>query len=148
VVGQEGQPVGHSTSRYLLLTPGAVVRPRFGGEPLSETRPPGHGAMLRESVPQIAPVGPEVLRQLSGLEILRTQIKGDLPAAPIDRYTGIRLIEADDGRAVFSLPARSNLVQELGTVFGGVIAPLAKSVSGAAVQTIAPAGTVPPLTSR
>jgi uncharacterized protein (TIGR00369 family) len=36
---------------------------------------------------------------------------------------------------------RPDLVQELGTVFGGVIALLAKSASGAAVQTIAPAGT-------
>ena len=53
----------------------------------------------------------------------------------------IRLIEAEDGRVVFSLPAHSGLVQELETVFGGVIALLAKSASGAAVQTIAPAGT-------
>ena len=32
-------------------------------------------------------------------------------------------------------------MQELGTVFGGVLALLAKSATGAAVQTIAPAGT-------
>ena len=49
-----------------------------------------------------------------------------------------RLREADDGRVVFSLPVHSNLLQELGTVFGGVIALLAKSASGAAVQSIAP----------
>ena len=97
--------------------------------------------MLGESVPQIAPVGAALLQKLSGLEILAAQIKGEIPAAPIDRYAGIRLIGADDGRAVFSLPVHSNLVQELGTVFGGVIALLAKSASGAAVQTIAPART-------
>ena len=100
--------------------------------------------MLRESVPQIAPVGPEVLRQLSGLEILRTQIKGDLPAAPIDRYTGIRLIEADDGRVVFSLPARSNLVQEMGTVF-----PAGQERKRGGGTDHCAAGTdLPPLTSR
>ena len=49
-------------------------------------------------------------------------------------------MEAEDGRVVFSLPVHPGLVQELGTVFGGVIAVLAKSASGAAVQTIAPAG--------
>ena len=141
VVGQGGHPVAHSTSRYFLFAPGAVAAPRSGGEPLPETRPPETGARLREPVPQIAPVSPEVLRQLSGLEILRAQIKGEVAAAPIDRYSGIRLIEADDGRVVFSLPVRPDLVQELGTVFGGVIALLAKSASGAAVQTIAPAGT-------
>ena len=42
---------------------------------------------------------------------------------------------------MFSLPAQPDLVQELGTIFGGVIALLAHSASGAAVQTIAPAGT-------
>jgi len=67
--------------------------------------------------------------------------KGKIPAAPIDQYAGIRLIEAEDGRAVFSLSAHSGLLQELETVFGGVIALLAKSASGAAVQTIAPTGT-------
>jgi uncharacterized protein (TIGR00369 family) len=51
------------------------------------------------------------------------------------------LLEAEDGRVVFSLPVHPGLLQELGTVFGGVIALLANSASGAAVQTIAPAGT-------
>ena len=64
-----------------------------------------------------------------------------MPAAPIDRYAGIRLTKADDGQVVFSLPMRPDLMQELGTVFGGVIALLAKSASGAAIQTTAPAGT-------
>jgi uncharacterized protein (TIGR00369 family) len=141
VVGQGGHPVAHSTSRYFLFAPGAVATPRSGGQPLPKTRPPETGARLREPVPQIAPVSHTLLRQLSGLEILRAQIKGEVAAAPIDRYTGIRLIEADDGRVVFSLPVRPDLVQELGTVFGGVIALLAQSASGAAIQTIAPAGT-------
>lgn len=141
VVAQGGHPVAHSTSRYFLFAPGTVVPVHSGGEPLPGTPPPGTGAMLGESVSQIAPVGAALLQKLSGLEILAAQIKGEIPAAPIDRYVGIRLIEADDGRAVFSLPVHSNLVQELGTVFGGVIALLAKSASGAAVQTIAPART-------
>jgi uncharacterized protein (TIGR00369 family) len=97
--------------------------------------------MLGEPVPQIAPVGAALLQRLSGLEILAAQLKGEVPAAPIDRYAGIRLIEAEDGRVVFSLPVHPGLLQELGTVFGGVIALLANSASGAAVQTIAPAAT-------
>jgi len=97
--------------------------------------------MLREPAPRIVPVGLAQLQQLSGLEILTAQLKGKIPAAPIDRYAGIRLMEAEDGRVVFSLPAHPGLLQELETVFGGVIALLAKSASRAAVQTIAPAGT-------
>ncbi len=141
VVDQEGQTVAHSTSRYFLFAPGAVIPPRSGGEPLPRTRSPETGAMLREPAPQVVPVGAVQLQQLSGLEILAAQLEGKIPPAPIDRYAGIRLIAAEDGRVVFSLPAHPGLVQELETVFGGVIALLAKSASGAAVQTIAPAGT-------
>jgi uncharacterized protein (TIGR00369 family) len=140
VVDQGGQPLAHSTSRYFLFAPGTVV-PRPVGESPPERRQPGTGAMLREPVPQIAPVSPAVLKRLCGLDILVAQLKGDIPAAPVDRYAGIRLIDAEDGRVVFSLPVHPGLLQELGTVFGGVIALLAKSASGAAVQTIAPAGT-------
>jgi uncharacterized protein (TIGR00369 family) len=140
VTDQGGQPLAHSTSRYFLFAPGAVVPRQLGGSP-PETRQPGTGARLREPVPQIAPVGTALLQRLSGLEILAAQINGEIPAAPIDRYAGIRLIEAEDGRVVFSLPVHPGLLQELGTVFGGVIALLANSASGAAVQTIAPAAT-------
>jgi uncharacterized protein (TIGR00369 family) len=140
VVDQGGQPLAHSTSRYFLFAPGAVV-PRSGGGSPPGMRPPGTGAMLREPVPQIAAVGPALLQRLSGLDILAAQIEGEIPAAPVDRYAGIRLMEAEDGRVVFSLPVHPGLLQELGTVFGGVIALLAKSATGAAVQTIAPAGT-------
>ena len=140
VTGQEGQPLAHSTSRYFLFAPSAAVARPDGGSP-PETRQLGTGAMLSEPVPQIAPVGAALLRQLCGLEILAAQLKGEIPAAPVDRYTGIRLMEAEDGRVVFSLLVHPGLLQELGTVFGGVIALLAQSASGAAVQTIAPVGT-------
>jgi len=140
VTGQGGRPLAHSTSRYFLFAPGTVApRPASGSPP--QMRPPGTGAMLGEPVPQIAPVGAALLQRLSGLEILAAQLKGEIPAAPVERYAGIRLTEAEDGRVVFSLPVHPGPLQELGTVFGGVIALLAKSASGAAVQTIAPAAT-------
>jgi len=97
--------------------------------------------MLAEPGPQIAAADPAHRQQLSGLGILSAQLDGDLPVAPIDRYAGIRLMAADDGQVAFSLPVHPGMLQELGTVFGGVIALLAKSATGAAVQTIAPAGT-------
>lgn len=140
VTGPEGRLLAHSTSRYFLFAPGAVAPRPASGSP-SQMRPPGTGAMLGEPVPQIAPVDAALLQRLSGLEILAAQLKGEIPAAPVDRYAGIRLIEVEDGQVVFSLPVHPGLLQELGTVFGGVIALLAKSASGAAVQTIAPAGT-------
>jgi uncharacterized protein (TIGR00369 family) len=141
VVDQRGHLVAHSTSRYFLFPSDAVTPPRSGVDPSPQTRSPGTSAMLREPAPRIAPVGSALLQRLSGLEILAAQINGEIPAAPIGQYAGIQPVEADDGRAVFSLPVHPELAQELGTVFGGVIALLAKSASGAAVQTIAPAGT-------
>jgi uncharacterized protein (TIGR00369 family) len=141
VAGPGGQPVAHSSSRYFLYAPGDIAPSRSAGEPRPEARPPGADAILAAPVPQITPAGPALLQGLSGLEILTAQLTGDIPAAPIGQLTGIRLAEADDGRVVFSLPAQPSLVQELGTVFGGVIALLAKSATEAAVQSIAPAGT-------
>jgi uncharacterized protein (TIGR00369 family) len=149
VVDQEGHPVAHSTSRYFLFAPGAAVPPRSGVEPFPRTRSPETGAMLQEPAPQIATVGAALLQELGGLEILAAQLKGEIPAAPVDRYAGIHLMEAEDGRVVFSLPVHSGLLQELGTVFGGVIALLAKSASGAAVQAISqPAPDLPRWISR
>jgi uncharacterized protein (TIGR00369 family) len=140
VIDQRGRPLAHSTSRYFLFPPGTVV-PRPDGGPPQQPQQPGPGAMLGEPVPQIAPVGAALLQRFSGLQILTAQLTGEIPVAPVDRYAGIRLMEAQDGRVVFSLPVHPGLQQELGTVFGGVIALLANSASGAAVQTIAPAAT-------
>ena len=86
VVDQGGQPLAHSTSRYFLFAPGAVV-PRSGGGSPPRMRPPGTGAMLQEPVPQIAAVGPALLQRLSGLDILAAQLEGEIPAAP---STGMR----------------------------------------------------------
>jgi uncharacterized protein (TIGR00369 family) len=141
VIDQRGRRVAHSMSRYFLFPSGAFTPPRSGGGPSPRTGSAGTGVMLRGPVPHVAPVGPGLLQRLSGLEMLVAQINGEIPAAPIGRYAGVLPVEADEGRAVFSLPVHPDLVQELGTVFGGVIALLAKSATGAAVQTIAPAGT-------
>jgi acyl-CoA thioesterase len=86
-------------------------------------------------------VASEVFDRLSGLEILAAQLRGDLPRAPLDDLAGLRLVDAADGRAVFSLPASPWLRSEAGTVFGGMIGLLANSATAAAVQTTAPAGT-------
>ena len=63
------------------------------------------------------------------------------PPPPLDRLTGIQLADASDGQAVFVLPAHGWLLQEIGTVFGGMIALLAKSATAGAVQAAASAGT-------
>ena len=76
-----------------------------------------------------------------GLELLRAQLRGELPRPPIDQLTGIRLADAQRGRVVFTLPASPWLRNEWGTVYGGVLTLLAKSAAAAAVQTTADHGT-------
>jgi uncharacterized protein (TIGR00369 family) len=81
------------------------------------------------------------LAELSGLELLQRQIAGALPRASVDLLTGIRLVSAEDGKTEFALRTHGWLMNETGTLFGGMIALLASSAGSAAVQTIAPAGT-------
>jgi hypothetical protein len=56
--------------------------------------------------PDLSPLDERMLDSRSGLEILQATLSGEL--APIDRLTGIRLIDADHGRAVFALPGPGN----------------------------------------
>jgi uncharacterized protein (TIGR00369 family) len=73
--------------------------------------------------------------------LLRARLHGDVPPPPIDQLTGIRLVAAEHGRVVFSLPAHRWLGNEWGTVYGGLTTLVAKSAAAAAVQTTAAAGT-------
>ncbi|MEY2513112.1 MAG: hypothetical protein QOJ89_470 [bacterium] len=82
----------------------------------------------------------EIWVKLSGLEILRRQIAGDLPWPPIHYLTGLRPIEVGAGEAVFALPCHEWLCSPLRTVEGGVIAMLADSALVSAIQTTAPPG--------
>lgn len=130
--------VAHGTSRCTVFPPiDASVElrpPPPPTEPASTTPDPYHrpvGAI------EAAPPPPGA----DGLELLRAQLRGHVPAPPIDRLTGVRLATAERGRVVFALPAHPWLGNEWGTVYGGITTLLAKSAAAAAVQTTAAAGT-------
>ena len=76
-----------------------------------------------------------------GVEPLCAQLRGELARPPIDQLTGIRLLGVERGQVTFGLPASPWLRNEWGTVYGGVLALLAKSAAAAAVQTTADPGT-------
>lgn len=129
--------VAHGTSR-------CSVFPRIDEsvELLAPSRPP---PQTRTPDPYRRPVpGTDRSRlpcDCDGVELLRAQLRGELPLPPIDWLTGIRPVSADEGRVVFALPAHGWLSNEWGTVYGGMTALLAKSATAAAVQTTAAAGT-------
>jgi uncharacterized protein (TIGR00369 family) len=140
VRGDQGQPVAHSTSRYFLFPPGTVKPRRVPGS-MAAVRSPAADPVFRPYERAFAPLDEGTLDRLGGLEILQAELVGERPLPPIDRLTGIRPVDASDGQAAFSLRAHGWLLQEIGTVFGGMIALLAKSATAGAVQSAASAGT-------
>jgi uncharacterized protein (TIGR00369 family) len=80
-------------------------------------------------------------QDMSGLELMRALVAGDLPKPPIAHTLGFELIEVDRGRAVFSIRAAEYMYNPIGSVHGGVYATLLDSAAGCAVHTMLPAGT-------
>jgi len=77
---------------------------------------------------------------VSGLELLRKVIGGELPEPPISGTLGFRLVEADEGRAVFEGDPGEHLLNPMGTVHGGFLATLLDSALGSAVASVLPRG--------
>ena len=80
------------------------------------------------------------IKGLSGLDMLRAMIAGDLPAAPIAEPLNFRLVEVEKGRAVFEGTPAPNLLNPLGAIHGGWALTLIDSACGCAVHTELDAG--------
>lgn len=85
-------------------------------------------------------VRPEDFAKLSGLELLRRMVAGEIPAPPISRTMGFRLAEVEPGRAVFEGEPGEALLNPLGSVHGGWALTLIDSATGCALHTELPAG--------
>jgi uncharacterized protein (TIGR00369 family) len=77
---------------------------------------------------------------MSGLDMLRAMIAGDLPAAPIAEPMNFRLVEVEPGCAVFEGTPAPNLLNPLGAIHGGWALTLIDSACGCAVHTELDAG--------
>lgn len=86
-------------------------------------------------------IGMDVLKEISGLELLQGIIAGRYPPPPIGNLIGMQLLEASPGRAVFGLTPTLEHYSPLGTVHGGVAATILDSCMACAVQTMLEAGT-------
>ena len=94
--------VAHGTSRCSVFPPIESVQLIPPDEPAAATEPGTPDPYLRE--PPAADRDP-LQEARDGVELLRAQLRGELPRPPIDQLTGIRLVEAEPGPAVFALPA-------------------------------------------
>lgn len=83
----------------------------------------------------------EAARSLSGLELLRRVAAGELPAPSIAASIGFRLVDVEDGRAVFEGGWAEHLLNPAGTLHGGWHGVVLDSAMGCAVHSTLPAGT-------
>ena len=79
--------------------------------------------------------------RLSGLDLLRGILKGDLPPAPIARTMGYDMLEVDKGRSVFGCEPGEHLSNPIGVIHGGVAATLLDTATACAVHSELPAAT-------
>jgi uncharacterized protein (TIGR00369 family) len=137
----DGGLAAHGTSRTLVHPPIPEEVPLVAAEHAGE-EPDADAIPDPAARPVTGAAGPLAgLEDMTGLEVLQSVSCGVLPRPPVDRLFGIRLVEAEDGRVAFELPAHGWLANEFGTVYGGMIAFLAKSAAAAAVQSVATRGT-------
>lgn len=76
----------------------------------------------------------------SGLDNLKKVIAGELPHGPLAELMGLRLVEADEGSAVFTATPAEFHYNPAGHVHGGFAASILDSAMGCAVYSTIPLG--------
>jgi uncharacterized protein (TIGR00369 family) len=82
----------------------------------------------------------EIPAGLSGLELFRKVMAGELPTPPMLELLGIRFAEVDRGRVVFTAQAEERFYNGTGVAHGGFAATLLDSALGCAINSTMPAG--------
>ena len=82
----------------------------------------------------------EVLLAQDGLSFLRGLLDGSHPPAPFALSTDMRLVEADEGRVVFTGVPSARFLNPLGTVHGGWTATILDSAMACAAHSTLKAG--------
>ena len=100
------------------------------GDPPGTDGPP---ATLREEARR---------RDMSGADMVRAWVSGEVPAPPLAQHLGIRPVDVGDGAAELTLTVQPFHANAGGIVHGGVAASLIDSATGTALWTRVEAGTV------
>jgi uncharacterized protein (TIGR00369 family) len=77
----------------------------------------------------------------SGLDLMRGMVSGELPAPPMADTLGFEIVEAEEGRVVFTFTPAEYQYNPMGFVHGGAVATVLDTAAAACVQTLLPAGT-------
>jgi uncharacterized protein (TIGR00369 family) len=134
-----GRLIAHGTSRCFVLPaldvpPPPAELPDVPAEDETWTPP-----YLRPALGEV--LGQEIWDARSGLEVLRGQVAGELPAPPLHHLLGMLPTSAEEGRCTFSMPTSGWITSPSGLVEGGVTACLIDVAIGGALQTTIPSGT-------
>jgi uncharacterized protein (TIGR00369 family) len=114
----------------------ALKNPPRVTEPEWPTPHPYQRPVKGEVLPQ------EIWDRMSGLEVMRALVKGDLPAPPLSYLCGIVPLDAEESRIKWKMPASEWLCAPVqGRLYGGATAFLAGTAIDTAVQTTVSAGT-------
>ena len=84
----------------------------------------------------------EARQSLSGLEYMRQLLTGERAASGMARLMNMRLVEVEEGRAVFAVEPDERHYNGLGIAHGGLAATLLDSALGCAINTVMQAGRV------
>ena len=86
--------------------------------------------------------GAEERRAPTGLEYMRQLLTGEREPSGMARLMNMRLVEVEEGRAVFAVEPDERHYNGLGIAHGGLAATLLDSALGCAINTVMAAGRV------
>jgi uncharacterized protein (TIGR00369 family) len=82
----------------------------------------------------------EIREGRSGLDYFKMMIAGELPPPPMLALLGMRLVEAEEGRVVFTATVEEPHYNGMGVAHGGFAATLLDSALGCCINTLMPPG--------
>ena len=133
VEDSQGRTMAHATTRCVVLD----VPIDENAQPAS-AKPKEYDSIdpyLRD-VPGDAKFGPEIWNE-NKLDVQRKFIEGDLEKSPIQKLTGLRFVQADEGSCSLTIPASPWFSAGSPFIYGGVLAFACDSaLSGAVWSTL------------
>jgi uncharacterized protein (TIGR00369 family) len=97
--------------------------------------------MMKDPAAGFGVVPMEQARTMDGLALMTGVMESRLPAPPLSKVLGFRIVEIEAGRAVFAYEPVFDHYNPLGSVHGGIAATLLDSVMGCCIHTMLKAGT-------
>jgi uncharacterized protein (TIGR00369 family) len=137
VTDGEGREVAHATSRCFIFPPidPPPAPPASGYErPVYDTPDPYQR-------PAVGAVLGDALDGLSGYEVWRGCVAGEIEPPPLHFLTDCKPVEAGEGTMTWTMPASPWLCSPTGFVEGGFLVYLADAAVTTASHTLVPAGT-------